>query len=442
VRLTGMKGFVAVWAGQVCSLLGSGMTAFALAYWVYQQTGLATSLALLGLAYTAPTVLLSPLAGALVDRWSRKQVLILSDAGAGLATLALLLLYLTGRLESWHLYAAVAAAGAFQSFQFPAFSAAIATMLNKEQYGRANGMMSLAEAASGILAPIMAAALIGTLGLAAIMLIDLVTFLAAVGALLLVEIPPPKETAAGREGRGSLLQESLYGFRYILARPSLFGVQMVFFTINLLGSLVFPIQGALVLARTGGSAPVLGSVMSAGAIGGVAGGLLMSVWGGPRRRIHGVLIGMALNGALGTLLFGLGQSLSVWAFSAFCGGVTIAVLNGSNQALWQAKVAPDVQGRVFAVRRLIAQVTSPVAMLAAGPLADRLFEPAMMPGGALTPLFGDLIGTGPGTGIGVMFLLAGVLTVAAALSGYAVRFIRDVDALLPDHGEEPVTRGA
>lgn len=428
-----MRAFTIVWLGQVVSLLGTAMTQFALTLWAYQLTGQATALALMGFFTFGPTVLLSPVAGALVDRWNRKLVMMLSDLGAALATLTILLLFLAGRLEIWHLYVAGAFAGAFQAFQFPAYSAAITMMLPKEQYARASGMLSLAESASQIAAPVMAAALIGIIGIGGILAIDLATFVVALVALLIVSIPQPPVTAAGREGSGSLLEESLYGFRYILRYPSLLGLLLTFFAVNFIGTFAFILAAPLVLARTSNNQLVLGTVQSIGGVGGVVGGLLLSVWGGPRRKIDGVLGGFILESIFGVMLIGLGRGLFVWAAGLFFSGFMLPILNGSSQAIWQAKVAPDVQGRVFSVRRLIAQITAPVAMLLAGPLADYVFEPAMAPGGAWSGAFGGLVGTGPGAGISLIFIIAGLLGALVGVVGYAIPVIRDVETILPDH---------
>ncbi len=145
--------FGIVWLGQLVSNLGSAMTSFGLGIWVYLETGSATQLALIVLAARLPMLLVSPFAGALIDRWDRRWAMILADTGAAVGTLATMLLLLTGVLETWHLYVTLSFSGLFQAFQFPAYSAAVSTMLPKEQYGRASGMISLAEAASGILAP-------------------------------------------------------------------------------------------------------------------------------------------------------------------------------------------------------------------------------------------------------------------------------------------------
>lgn len=440
---SGMLGFSVIWFGQLVSLTGSGMTVFALTLWAWQATGSATALALMSFFFMGPTVLMSPIAGVLVDRWSRKFVMILTDAVSGIATLAVLLLYLSGQLQIWHLYAVAAVVGAFQAFQWPAYSATISVMVDKKHYGRANGMMSLAEAGSAIAAPILAGFLIGLIGIAGVMTVDLITFLFAIGTLAIVHIPQPLKIATDPSAqKGSLLQESLYGFRYILQRPSLLGLQLTLMATNLLAAFAYGVMSPMILARTGNNAQILGTVLSVSGVGGVIGGLVMSIWGGPKRRVHGLLGGLALESLLGVTLLGLGRSLPVWAVAAFCSAFLIPIINGSNQAIWQSKVAPDVQGRVFAVRRLIAQVTSPLGVLIAGPLADFVFEPAMRTDSILRDLFGGLVGDGAGSGMALMFVCAGMLGVAVGLSGYLFRVVRDAEKILPDHDAPVLEKGA
>ncbi len=432
-----MRKFTIVWAGQVVSLLGSAMTQFALTIWAYELTGSATALALAAFFGFAPGIILSPIAGALVDRWDRRLVLMLSDLGGGLATVMLFLLYSAGNLQIWHVYIAVAIAGAFASFQWPAYSAAISLMIPKEQYGRANGMISLAESLAGVVAPALAAVLLVVIGLRGVMLIDIVTFIAAISAVLAISIPKPPPSEAGAEGKGSLLQEAAYGFRYIASRRSLLGLQLTFFFINLTSTFSGVITAPMLLARSGSDETVLASVQSLGSVGGIIGGLLLSTWGGPKRRVHGVLLSMVGISLLGEVVMGLGRTVLVWSAGAFMINALHPMLNGSNQAIWQAKVAPDVQGRVFAARRMIAQISAPIAMILAGPLADRVFEPAMREGGALAPIFGGLVGTGAGAGMGLMFVIFGLLGVMVGASGYLFRAIRDAETLLPDHDTLP-----
>lgn len=429
----GMRAFVIIWIGQVVSLLGTAMTNFGLTIWAYEETGQATTLALIAFFFGLPVVVLSPVAGAIVDRSNRRLMMMVSDLAAGLTTIVQLVLFATGNLEIWHLYLTALVAGTFQTFQWPAFSAAITMMLPKDQYGRANGMLELANSASGIFAPLLAGALLAFIGLTGLFAIDILTFAFAIAALLFVQIPQPERSEAGRVGAGNLWTESGYGFRYIFRRPSLLGLQLVFTVGNFFSTLGFVLLPALILARTGNSELALGSVQSAGAVGGVVGGLVMSAWGGLGRKIHGVLGGWILTSLFGEMLMGLGQTLPIWLVASFCYAFFAPVINASNQAIWQAKVEPDVQGRVFSVRRLIAWLVIPLATLLAGPLADQVFEPAMEEGGWLADTFGWLVGTGSGAGMGLVLVLAGFGAALAGLGGYAVRAVRDVEVILPDH---------
>jgi hypothetical protein len=297
-------------------------------------------------------------------------------------------------------------------------------------------MLSLADSASGIFAPIIAGAVIGVIGISGIMTFDIITFIFAISMLLLVYIPEPETTVEGAGSRGSFLRESFFGFKYIFERPSLLGLQMIFFAINFIAMFSFILLTPMILARTNNNELLLGAVMSIGSIGGVIGGLVMSTWGGPKRKINGVLIGMMLIG-LSQGVIGLGQALLIWAAGNFLVAFILPILNGSNQAIWQAKVAPDVQGRVFATRRLIAQITAPIAMIMAGPLADKLFGPAMLSSGALAPIFGNLLGTGPGAGMSLMFMFSGIGGFLIGLSGYAIPAVRDVEVILPDFDALP-----
>jgi DHA3 family macrolide efflux protein-like MFS transporter len=432
-RTTGMMAFGVIWTGQIVSLLGTAMSNFALTLWAYEATGKATPLALVGFFFVAPQVVLSPFVGVLVDRGNRKLMMVLSDLAAALTTAIVLILYATGNIQIWHLYVTAAILGTFQGFQWPAYSAAISSMLPKEQYARANGMLELAGNASYVFGPLLAGALIGPLGLTGILTVDLVSAAAAIGTLLFVHIPQPARTEAGREGAGGFLKETAYGFRYIFARPSLLGLQTVFLVGNFFSSMTFAVLAPMILGRTGNDELIFGSVQSAGAIGGVVGGLAISAWGGPKRRVHGVLLGWFCAGSLGEMVLGLGRGLPVWAAGIFMGGLFSPMINSSNQAIWQAKVAPDVQGRVFTARMFIAWLVMPLGQLLAGPLADQVLEPAMAKGGSLAPAFGWLVGTGTGAGMALLFVVAGLLAALAGLGGYLFPAVRNAEDILPDH---------
>jgi DHA3 family macrolide efflux protein-like MFS transporter len=430
-----MRSFLFVWLGQMFSLLGTNISGFGLTVWAYEKTGSATVLSLVAFFLVTPMLIVSPLAGALVDRLNRKFMMMISDLASGIASLSLLILFLLGTLEIWHLYVASAFIGTFQAFQWPAYSAAISLLVPKAQLGRANGLISLAETGTNILAPIMAAALLGVVGLGGILTIDLVTLILAVSSLLIIYVPQPEVTLEGLESRGNLWKESLFGFTYIIRHPGLLGLQIVFLMGNFFSTIGYTLIAPMILARTGNNELILGTVNSIGAIGGAVGGLVMSAWGGTKRKVHGVLSGWGLSGIF-SMLMGLSRSVLGWTTSEFLSVFMSPFVNASNQSIWQAKVAPDLQGRVFSIRRLIAWVSMPLATLVAGPLADKVMEPAMLENGKLASVFDFLVGVGPGSGMALIILFTGLGAALVGFGGYAFPVLRHVEVTSPD--EEPI----
>jgi len=438
---SGLFGFTIVWLGQIISVLASSMSQFALTIWMFEQTQSATALGLMQVFFITPFLLISPIAGVMVDRHNRKLMMMVSDLAAGLATVLILIFQWQGILEFWHMYVASVIYGLGMSFQWPAYSAAISTMVPKEQYGRANGMMSLIEAGPGVLAPMLAGALLPFIGLTGVLAIDVVTFLFAIGALLIVHIPQPPRTEEGAQGEGGMLKEAAYGFKYIFARPSLLGLQLIFFAGNLFSGIMFTLVAPMILSRSDNNSLMLGSVQTAGAIAGVIGGVIMSAWGGFKRRVHGVLAGWAVSG-FGAAVLGLQGGLPIWITGTIILASVGALINASNQAIWQAKVAPDVQGRVFSARRLIAWLAQPIAPIIAGTLADYLIEPQMRTPSTLSQTFSSLVGTGPGAGMSLIIFFSGLACIVIGLLGYFIPAIHNAETLLPDHDElkkvEPV----
>ena len=430
-RPTNLRGFMVIWFGQVVSLLGSSMSMFAITIWAWQLTGKATTLALVGLSTYTTSIAFSPFAGALVDRWNRKLVMMLSDFGTALATIALLLLYTTGNIQIWHLYVIGILAGGFRSFQYPAFTAAITMIVHKDHYARADAMIGVAESTVEIIAPMLAAVLLGPIGIVGILLIDIATFGIAFVTLLWVPISQPEQSAEEDRGPSNFWKDSAFGFRYIFRRPSLLALQLVFFGGNFFESLSLTILTPMILARS--NELVLGSVLSLGALGGVLGGLLMSLWGGPKRKIRAVMLGWIASNVFGVVVMGLGRGLFVWALANAIFAFLVPIVNGADQAFWQSKVAPNVQGRVFSTRIMMIQLPSLISMPLAGSLADYIFEPAMMPNGHLANAFGWLVGTGNGAGMSLMLILAGLAGTLIVLGGYGFRPVRNAEEILPDY---------
>lgn len=434
-----MKTFMTIWFGQFVSRIGTALTRFALLIWAYQQTDSALAVALLGFFSFLPAILISPMAGVWVDRLDRRRVMILADCAAGLTTLALLLLHMGGALQVWHLYAVVFLAGTFEAFQSPAYMAATTLLLPKHEYARASGLRSLAENGAMMLSPVLAGLLLLWLGIAGVMLVDLITFLIALGTLLIVRIPPLVETT-----QSNFWQEMRVGFRYIWDRPGLAGLTFAFTGMNFFAAITyFSTLPAMILARSGNDELALAWVQSALGSAGVAGAIVVSIWGGPKRKIHGVLMAAGLSFLLGDMIMAVGRTIPVWVIGGLISAIFIPCIGSSNDAIWQAKVDPALQGRVFAAKAMWGQLLAPVGYLLGGVLADRWFEPAMLPGGALADAFGWLVGTGPGAGIALMFAGTSLLGGLLCFGFYLSPAVRHVEDDLPDHryNRQPEPRG-
>lgn len=433
----GMRTFMVIWAGQLVSTLGSGLTGFALGIWLYMDSGSTILFALNMLAFAVPNLLVSPFAGALVDRFDRRLVLIFSDSGAGISTAAIAVLFFTGNLEYWHIFIATAVNSTCSAFQWPAHSAATTMLVPKEQLGRAGGMVQIGEAISQLIAPATAGFLLVTTGLLGVLIIDALTFLAAIGTLLFVRIPSPPRSEAAEAARGSIFKEAMFGWKYITGRVGLFGLLIVFASTNFLNSLTNPLLAPLVLSMT--TPDVLGYLASGVGFGMLLGTLVMSAWGGPKRRVYGILGFLMLQGVF-LMLMGLRPSLPLMAVAGFGLMFCAPIVNGCSQALWQTKVPPDLQGRVFAVRRMIAWSVIPLAYVLAGPLNDHVFNPLLVEGGALAGSVGLVIGTGLGRGTGLLFILVGLLTILVVVwLGWLNPRVRKVEIELPDGMQEAAT---
>jgi len=425
----GMKTFVILWMGEVVSFFGSALTGFALGVWVYQQTGSVTRFSLIVLCAELPGIVFSPFVGAIVDRYDRRTIMIFSNLGAGLCTLAIALLHSQGLLRLWLIAILAALMSTFASFLRPAFSASVSLLVPKRHLGRASGMIQTGQATAQIASPLLAGILLLAVDLHGILLIDCLSYIPALIAVLLVSIPSPAKTADSATKRPSLLADAVYGWKYIYALKGIFGLLLFFacanFAVTISNILITP----LILSFA--NSAVYGTVLSVTGVGVLAGGLLMSIWGGPKHRIIGVFLYGIVQG-LALIFQGIRPNAVLIAASLFCAAFAGPIVNGSFVPILQSKTTPEVQGRVFAAVRLTSWWSVPVAYLLAGPLSDKVFEPLLMTGGLLASTVGLVTGTGPGRGIGFLLMLLGVFMLIATARAYLYPPLRNVEEELPD----------
>lgn len=424
-----MQVFILIWFGQLVSLVGSGLTSFALGVWLYQQTGSVTQFSLISLFTALPVIVISPVAGALIDRWNRQWVMFFSDLGAGLSTMAIALLLVVGQLEIWHIYLATAFSSICRAFQWPAYTAATTLLVPKHQLYRVSGLSQMGQSLAELISPALAGVLVVTIKLQGVLLLDFTTFLFALGTILSVRFPQAKTTTADLGEKVSVLREVIYGWTYITARPGLLGLQIFFAATNFLQGVVEVLAMPLVLSFV--SPAIVGTVLSIGGSGMLVGSLVMSTYRRPQRRINTVFGFTLLNG-LCMVVAGLRPSALLFSVAVFLFCFGLPIINGSNQIILQQKVAPDVQGRVFALSKMLAGASLPLAYLIAGPLADKVFEPLMGIDGLLAGSVGQFIGVGKGRGIALLFIVMGVLTMLATVAAYQHPRLRWVEDELPD----------
>lgn len=400
-----MRSFLTIWLGQVISTISSRTSILALIVWVWETTESATPLALGSFFVMFPGIITSLVAGVAVDRFNRKLLMALGDGVGGLSSIVLMLIYLSGHLQVWHLYVVFAMVSPFTRLQILASETAIAMLVPEQFYSRAAGLRAMLGYGSQIVAPALAGALYPTIGLVGILSIDVATFVVAIAILACVRFPPAGRSAASKLNSRAWWRDLTFGWHYLRSRPSLAlfaAVDAAFwFAHDLAGALYSP----LILARSDGSAAVFGTVSSAAGVGGVTGAAIAGTRVAPKRPIRRWLLGIVAAGSA-KVVFGLGRSLSVWVPAQFCSSLNFPLMASYQQSILLAKVAPELQGRVFATIALFRQLVGAIASLLAGPLADFSFEPALQAGGLLAPVLGGIFGTGTGAGIALLYVLA------------------------------------
>jgi MFS transporter, DHA3 family, macrolide efflux protein len=419
--------FFTIWIGQLASVIGSGLTNFGLGVWVLTETGSVTQFALIIMFASVPAIIAAPFAGVIVDKWKRKWLMVISDSIAGISTIIIFVLIYFNVFEVWHLYITAAVSSLFSSFQLPAYQATIPLLVPKAQLGRANGMVQMADALSIVFAPVMAGFLLTSMGIKGILIIDFFTFIIALSTLLFVKFP---ELAASEKDskKISFFQDALFGWKYIIDRPGLRGLLIYFAVVNLLLGYFNVLLQPLILSFA--NEKMLGIALSITGIGMLVGGIAMSIWGGPKNRVLAVIGSGAISG-LFLMLLGIKESVFLVTFATCLMFLLLPIGNAASQVIWQSKVPINVQGRVFALRRMIAISLSPIAYITAGPLVEKIFDPAVQNGG-LAHGITKFIGTGDGRGIGLLFILLGLGWIVTSLVVFLNPRVRGLESEIPD----------
>ncbi|MEV4490016.1 amino acid adenylation domain-containing protein [Micromonospora coxensis] len=421
-----MGRFLAVATGQLVSITGSALTEFAIPIWIYLTTGSLAQFALFTVLGLVPGLLIAPLAGAVVDRTSRKRVLLAADCAAGGTQVALGLLLASGNLEISHIYALITVLSVALTFQRLAYGSAIPQLVPKHYLGHANGIVQMINGGAAVMAPLLATALMATIGLGGILLLDIAGYAVAIAVTAFVRFPA---TAAWKR-RESLAAEIRAGLRYSWDHRGLRAMLLFFAVLNIFLSPLFILLTPLTMSF--GGITEAGQVAVCGGLGAVAGGLLMGMWGGPRRlRMRGILAAAMVLAAC-SVIPGLRPDLWVVGAGAFAMSLALNVMNGIYFTTVQVKVAQRYHGRVFALNTVISWSTLPLGFGVVAPVGNQIFEPLMADDGPLAGTVGRLLGTGEGRGTALMYVVfAGVMALIVVLAR-RTRTLRTFDHEVPD----------
>ncbi len=427
----GLRAFAVLWVGQFASLTGSGLSSFALGVYAYQRTGSVTTLSLVyALAYL-PFVVAAPFAGALIDRWGARRSLALSNAAAATIMLLFAIVLATDTFALWQVYVVVTCLSMTEALETPALETAVPALVPKRQLGRANGMLMLAIASSRLLAPVIAGFLLLTIHLSGIVLMDCLSYALALLSIAVVRLPPHAGTEESPRptSPAALLNDCHQAWRYITARRGLVGLLVFSAMVNFCGGVVQLMITPLVLAFA--SSATLGTIMSCAGVGMLAASVAMTVWGGPRRRVRGIL-GYAVLMGLAMVAGSLRPNPVLIAAGAFVVLGSSAIVMACNQSVWQAKVDPQLRGRVLGLLTMAFSAPPLLAFALAGFTADRVFVPLVGRSEVHSSALQLLVGTGAGRGFALLIMVMGGLIMLSALGAAASPRLWHLDAELPD----------
>jgi MFS transporter, DHA3 family, macrolide efflux protein len=421
--------FYVLIATQTLSLIGSRMTSIGVGIWVFAETGKTVPLLLTSFFSELPGMLAGSLAGVLVDRWDRRWVMILSDLGQAVGSVLLMISFLSGEFELWHLYGVSFLQGIFSTFQGPAERAATTMLVPEEGRERANAIKETSFPLAGIIAPVFTGLLYASIGIAGIIFVDLLTFLVAVIFLWLIHIPHPESTALGTESQGGFWREARGALHFMSRRRPLLVFMLVTAFINFMlnGPLDLTLPYLILLTN---SEKVAGSIIGVTSLGAFAGASLIAVWGGTRPRMKTIFVGWIVTGIM-FLLFGILRTPIPIGVTLFVLFLNLPVVQALYISILQVKSPPDIQGRVFALNDQLSLIGSTTSFLATGFLVDHIVNPAI--GTKSWALLEPLLGSGPGAGIGLVQVVTGVIILITTLLLAASVNIRDLEARLPDY---------
>ncbi|MCI8805773.1 MAG: MFS transporter [Clostridiales bacterium] len=419
------KKYIIFWLSQSISQLGSSMTSFALILWIYEQKQSAMSVSVISFCNYVPFIIVSLIAGSFVDKYSKKVILLIADSIAALCSMIVLILSVNENLQVWNIYLVNVVIGFMNAFQSPASAVAVGRIVPKDKLSNVSGMNSFSSNLITVFSPVLSAFVFSFGGLGIILLIDLSSFIFAFFILLLLIHIPEDYT---KNHKKSILTGAKEGFGFIRKQKGLLFMIFTMALINFFSRLTYEnILSPMILARSGGNNKILGYVNAAMGIGGIIGGIIISLKKGTNKNIRMIYFSAAFSFLFGDMLMAISRNGFMWSIAGIAASLPIPFIMAGQNLIMYNRIPQEMQGRVFAVRNTIQFCTIPVGILLGGFFADYIFEPFMKSGNFLANLLETIVGKGTGNGMAVMFLITGISGFLVSLFSYRKQEIRELD---------------
>ncbi|MBD5466533.1 MAG: MFS transporter, partial [Lachnospiraceae bacterium] len=405
--------------------LGSSMTGFALVLWAYGQSQSAMSVSLMSFCNYVPYVFLSLFVGGFIDKHKKKTIMLVSDSIAAVGSLAILAFLLAGNLAVWNIYIMNVVVGITNAFQQPASAVATGQIVPKEKISNVSGMNSFSHNLIVVFSPMLAAFLFATVGLPVILLIDLASFVFAFCVLLFFIMIPEQFR---EDTHSSPFDGIAEGFAFLKKEKGILYIMLTMALINFFSRLTYEnILSPMILARSSGDSIALGTVNACMGMGGIAGGIIVSLKKEDRRKAVAIYVSVAFSFLFGDLGMAVGKNVFWWSAAAIAASLPIPFVMANQNTILYRKIPVDMQGRVFAVRNAIQYSTIPIGIILGGYLADYVFEPYMSSGNRLAGMLKTIVGDSAGSGMAAMFLCTGICGFTVSIASCFNREIRKLD---------------
>lgn len=424
MKEVGLRQFFIFWISQSVSQLGSAMTSFAMTIWIYKETNSAMAVSMVAFCTYFPMVMASLFSGAFIDKYDKKRIMLWSDTIAAICTCVLGGFVFFDVLQVWHVYVINIVSGFMNAFQIPTTTVVVGLIVPDDQYDKASGMNSFSNSLIAIIMPMLATFFVSFWGMFSVIIFDLLTFLFAATFLLLFINIPEKES--DKNSSETFLDNVSAGLRFLKEQRGILNLIISMAILNFFSNITYEnILSPMILARTNGDEMILGVVSGVLGLGGLVGGIIVSIRSIKGNRVKTIYLCASISFLLGDFIMGVGNNILLWSIAALAASIPLPFIVAQQNIILYHRVPQAIQGRIFAVRNALQYCTIPLGLIIGGVLADYVFEPLMQTGRC--GILNSILGNGSGSGMALMFISTSILGLLSSILGYTNKEIRSLE---------------